>query len=133
MYFSYVYAELRRLFFESFVWKLGLTCNIAAATWFWNCSHHKRIWKKKTKFSYFSYNPTNKKEKSRQKDQKKNEIPLLEISRDSEQVRKLHLTMTKKKSVYEYQFAAADSFFNFHSLVYITFLANSTLSRETNL
>ena len=120
--------KLRRLFSESFVWKLGLTCNIAAATQFWNCSPEKWIWKKQS-IPFFSHNHTNKKENSRDKDQKKNETSHVEISRDSEQVRKLHLTMTKKESVYEYQLAAPDSFFNFHSHVYIT---TSTLSRETN-
>ena len=33
MYFLIVFVEMKRLFFEYFVWKLGITSNNAAASW----------------------------------------------------------------------------------------------------
>ena len=58
IYFSEVVAETKRLFFEKFVWKLGITCNITAAIWLLQRFLNKWIWK--TRYYYFLYKPTKK-------------------------------------------------------------------------
>ena len=45
MYFSYVIAEINRLFSEIFAQKLGIDCNIMAAIWMLRWKFTKWIWK----------------------------------------------------------------------------------------
>ena len=50
-YFLYVFAEIKRLFFENLAWKLGTTFSNRAAIWFFRQFLIKRIWK--TRYYYF--------------------------------------------------------------------------------
>ena len=78
-----------------FAYKLGITCNITAAIWLLNGFLNKWIWK--TKYYNFLYKPTQK-ELSRDNYQKRKESPYLEISRHNVQIRKHHITLTKKEA-----------------------------------
>ena len=59
--FWYVFAEMKRLFFEEIVKKLGITCNILAAIWLLRRFLNKGIWK--TRYHYFWYKPTKKRKR----------------------------------------------------------------------
>ena len=56
--FFHMCLQKKRLFFEQFVWKLGITCNITTAIWLLSRFLIKTIWK--IKYCYFSYKPTKK-------------------------------------------------------------------------
>ena len=58
IYFSYVLAEIKRLFFEKIVEKLGITCNITAGIWLLRRFLNEWIWK--TRYCYYFYKPTEK-------------------------------------------------------------------------
>ena len=93
MFNSYPSKKIKRLSFEEFAKKLGLTCNFTAAIWLLNLFRMKRDWK--TIYHHFLYKPTTKGKKFRKLKfhvtmNKKRKILL---------IWKCHATMTKKMRI----------------------------------
>ena len=111
MYLSYVTPELKRVLLDKFALKLGISCIIAAAVWYWNGFWTKEYEKK---VILFLYKPT------------KNGIftwpwpKRKESSTTSQPNNETSCDHNQKRCVHERKFAASRSFFNFTSQKLIT-------------
>ena len=127
IHFSYMFAELTRLFFEHFAQRLEMACSITAATWLLSCFLNERIWKMNFQWVFCTNIP--KKEKiswsgkvTWPRTKKRRKSPDIKTNHDSEQ----------QWSVNKQKLTASKSFFKFLCQEVISFVSYQRAVSFTN-